>query len=446
LFCKLFDFIGRLICKVCSLFAKCNPFETSIVVSWIKGSKAKCLVTLPGLFGAFFFVMYVIPHDYWNNGYGMIAAIGFVFLFLVECAYEKREFFKPKKLGFAFYLFVFCCALSIPFSYDIKDSIRIFLILFTSFIFCWFVCAVYDDEEKLRTLLGFIYWALVLISIYAIAQRVFGLVKVNASYTDLTINAGVPGRVYATLDNPNNLSMYIVMFLPLACVYAGFAKKDLYKLLLCFPLVLPCVAMIMTYSRSGWIGLALSAIILVFCWNKALIPALGILGICALPFLPASVYTRLSTIGNKADTSTNHRLDIWKGLANLLTDDYFFATGIGLGPNALKRVYEFYSQGTAKIGVYNSQLHYIELILETGLLSLIAYIAYMLRYAGAAIKAVMGPKNQTKMIVAAGIASMLGLAFIGLVEYIWFYQRLMMAFFILLGIIIAAFRNINGEN
>ena len=77
---------------------------------------------------------------------------------------------------------------------------------------------------SLRRLLGFFYVSLLIVCIMGIAQRALGLVSVNASYTDASLNRGVPGRIYSSLDNPNNLSGFIQLFLPLAAAYAAGAS------------------------------------------------------------------------------------------------------------------------------------------------------------------------------------------------------------------------------
>ena len=42
------------------------------------------------------------------------------------------------------------------------------------------------------------------VGLYAILQRIKG-VPVNPAQTDLSVNVGMPGRVYSTMENPNNL-------------------------------------------------------------------------------------------------------------------------------------------------------------------------------------------------------------------------------------------------
>ena len=49
---------------------------------------------------------------------------------------------------------------------------------------------------------------------YGIVQRIQG-VKVNPSYVDLKVNAGMPGRVFSIFDNPNTFAQVLLLLLPL---------------------------------------------------------------------------------------------------------------------------------------------------------------------------------------------------------------------------------------
>ncbi len=149
-----------------------------------------------------------------------------------------------------------------------SDSIRILLFFIAAFIFTYVIAADISDEKRLVKLLAFIYAAVILTSLYAIIQRKFGLVYVSASFTDLKLNTGIPSRVTSTLDNPNNFSEFLVLFMPLCAAFAGTRKKQLSCVVLLIGLALPAVALIMTYSRSGWISLMLAAFVYIWLRNK----------------------------------------------------------------------------------------------------------------------------------------------------------------------------------
>lgn len=419
----------------------------SAVCSWFAPAvRSSRILKFETLFGLFCCVMFIVPHKYWNNLYAVIAAVAFLALYLLLCGFGTRKLFYPDALGLGLALFALSCLLSMLFSEDRMDSLRILLFFFAAFLFCWLIVGTCRTPASLRRLLAFFYAALLLVSIMGIAQRALGLVSVNASYTDASLNHGVPGRIYSTLDNPNNLSGFIQLFLPLSAAYAAGAKKPWRRVLLALGLVFPLAAMLMTYARAGWISILLAAAVFTYCCNRRLIPLLAVLALLCVPFLPASVLTRLATIGSTRDTSTIHRLDIWTGVLSLLGDKGYWLTGIGLGPKTFQEVYSFYAVGIATTGAYHSQMLYLELVLEMGILGFVSFLWAMLKYAGRIGRDIPRAEDRTvRFVLIAALSTFSALALSSLVEYLWFYQRCIFAFFLFFGIAIAACRISENE-
>lgn len=72
-----------------------------------------------------------------------------------------------------------------------------------------------EKPEHLMRLAGCVVAAMVVISLVGIQQGIEG-VPVNASYTDMFANQGMPGRVYSWYENPNTFAQVLVMLMPLA--------------------------------------------------------------------------------------------------------------------------------------------------------------------------------------------------------------------------------------
>ena len=398
------------------------------------------------LFGLFLCVSFAVPHEKWNNLYMVGGTLVFFLVSFLLWGMRREKPMEPHRLGLWFWLFALACVISVLFSANRKDSIRVLLFFLTSFLLCYLIASRFAEPEKLRGLLYFMYVSLVVVGAWGVVQHVFNLVAVNPSFTDVALNKGVPGRVISTLDNPNNLAEFILMFLPLGAALAGSEKRTWLRWLLAGGLVLPMLSMVWTYSRAGWIAMALAVLIFVWCCNKRLIPAFLLLAILAVPFLPDSILVRLSTIGNPADSSASHRVDLWRGVLSLLGSRLYWLTGIGIGPKTFAAVYPEFAVGKAVIGAYHSQMHYLELDLEMGLLGLVSFLALMLKAAGRVGRDSSSPGTQKGLISIACCASLAALAVEGLVEYIWFYQRCMFAFFIFLGILIANQRTAERKN
>ena len=426
----------------------CRLGRGSVVLSALgRAGGSSRLLRYEVLLPLFCAIMFAVPHDNWNNLWAVIAAAVFLVLYLFRCALGRRELVYPDVLGPGFALFFVAALLSLMFSSDPADSTRILVLFLGAFVLCWLVAVNFDEPGALRTMMGLLYVSLLGVSAYGVAQRVLGLVEVNRFITDMELNAGVPGRVYSTLDNPNNLSGFIQLFLPLGGAFAATAKRGWQRRVLALGLLLPVVAMVMTYSRAGWLSVMMAAAVFVYYREKKVVPALLVLLALALPLLPSSVLTRLGTITDSRDTSRTHRQAIWEGVLNLLTDKGYWFTGIGLGPEAFKDIYPNYAVYIGRSGAYQSQMLYLELDLEFGLAGFLAFFWMTFKFAGRVVRAIAsgGGSRENRLVLVAVLASLLGLAISSVVEYLWFYQRLIYAYFLYYGIGLAALRIAEGK-
>lgn len=399
------------------------------------------LVNYDFLFGAFCCGMFLVPHEYWNNAFALIGALVFLAFYLLQVAEGRRRGLAPDAPGLGLALLLLGCLLSMLFTPTRGSSLRILFYFITSLLLCYEVMAYCQDRQSLRRLLAFLYFATLAMSLMAIAQRALGLVHLNASFTDPTINEGVPGRVYGTVDNPNNLSGILQMFLPLSAAFAGGAKRGWKRTLLSLGLLIPALALLMTYSRSGWLAIMLAAAIWVFYRNKRLLPALAVLAVLAVPLLPHSVLTRFSTIFNNRDTSRDYRIRIWRGVLAMLRDRGYWITGIGMGPDAFQYVFRSYGVNLPLESVFHSQMLYLEIDMEVGIAAALGFFWMLLKLLGRSGRAICRPGDRReRLVLIAGVASVCALAVSAIVEYLWFYPRCMFAFFLFLGLIMAAVR------
>jgi O-antigen ligase len=209
--------------------------------------------------------------------------------------------------------------------------------------------------------------------------------------------------------------------------------------------------MIMTYSRSGWLSIALAFAVLLYFGDKRWIPLLVLAGILTIPFLPQSIVTRLASMVGGDDSSSKFRVYIWRGIFLLLLDHG--VTGIGLGPGSFSVVYDNYARAGAGSGVPHSHMLWTEMLVETGifgfLMCLWMFLGIVRRTAVGAVKARPGLRRLT---LCACLGAIVGISLTFFVEYVWFYPRDMFAFFLVCGIALgllkapdAAFRPAEAE-
>ena len=68
---------------------------------------------------------------------------------------------------------------------------------------------------------------------YGIFQNVVIGVGVNASFTDTSVNADMPGRVYSFYENPNALALLLLLTLPIIVALVFASRHWFSRILAC---------------------------------------------------------------------------------------------------------------------------------------------------------------------------------------------------------------------
>ena len=386
--------------------------------------------------GLFILVMLIAPHGRWNNAYGFLGALAVTAVFILTCCPTRPE----RRLEGAAYgpytfFFLICVFGALAYSLSTQASLRFFLFYTAAFLLAVLVRSSVDTLEQLRLVIALAIFGLVIAALYGCYQGYLG-VEVVASQQDMKVNADMPGRVYGFFDNPNNFAEILVMLIPLD-VGLLFSARGWRQRLLALAALVPCLgAIALTYSRSGWIGLVLAACVFIALLNWRLVPVMLVLGFFALPFLPATVYNRILTIGNMKDTSTRYRFAIYLAAGNLLED--YWLRGVGLGTDVLKEAFQHYPtmfDGNYPIHTHNN---YLEMWCELGLAGGVSYIAMLLYTLKSGLKQFCGSKNKRLRVMLAGsLGAFCGILVVSIAEYTWFYPRNMFIFWFLMGVIMA---------
>ncbi len=410
------------------------------VVAPITGSRlAREVARIPRynfawFYGLVFLVCYCCPGSLWRNQYGLLLSFALFGAMVLE-GWNREEYpLRVRDLGLWFVAFVFAAALAVVNAADRGEAIRVFCFYLTAFLFCVSAVGTVTNRGRLMAILGFVYAALVLTGCNAILQRIQG-VEVSASLTDLTMNAGMPGRVYSTLENPNNYAEFIVLTFPVSLIFCANIVDRPLKTLALGSLVIPVAALLMTYSRSGWVSFALAAVVFLALYDKRLLPLVVVAAVLAVPVLPDSIFNRILTIGNTADSSNAYRLYIWDSALQMIRDHGL--AGIGLGPGNFTPLYADYCSPNASVAQHCHML-YLEVWLEMGVLGILSFLGMYLGTIRSAIRAAQKTDPLLRHVLIACVSSLVGVSFVGAAEYIWFYPRVMFAFFILIGITLAA--------
>ncbi len=431
---RIWQFILSIVKKLQNFTKKI--FDGSLSMWVFEALQKNGILAIDTFLALFVGMMFVVPHEMWNNLYAFIAALFFGAWTVMNMASGKLSGKSLKGVGVAIVVFVIAIVLGVLIAYDFSDAFRIALFMLASIIICYSVYASVDSRDKLIRFVGIVLAFVAIAAVMGIVQGIRG-VEVDLEFVDVTVNEGMPGRVYSTFANPNNFAELLILFLPFFAALFLSAKKVTSKIIVFLGLAAVLGALAMTYSRSCWVGFALATVIFVCLYDKRLIIPLIFVVIAAVPFLPETIMNRIFTIGSMEDSSNSYRLFIWESCLNMMRD--YGITGIGLGPESFRTIYPGYASPVA-ITAPHSHMLYMEIVIEMGILGAVGFFAYVFGTVKKAAGAMRHMTKELKTFAVAGIAALGGIAFVCCAEYIWFYPRVMFAFWVVPGLLMATTR------
>ena len=435
--CRLLTFLLNLpVALLHWLYRKLRPvFDASFFANLAFGMGEQ----VPIAAGWLMLVIMNIPYERWNNGYSLM---GYTLLFLLAMAGGmRRRSLRMDAVSVGPYAvcFLFAVCLSWPLSMYPDQSFRFLYYHFSCALCVILVVSTVERAEQLERLASFGCLGMAGTAVYAVIQRIQG-VEVSSSTVDLSLNVNMPGRVYSFYENSNAYAEMLLLLIPVAIALLFGARAKRYRLIGLFSALLGCAAILMTYSRASWIGLAAAAVVFVFLWNRKLLPACIVLGLACIPFLPASILNRILTIFNPNDSSTSSRIPLYEAALRMVKQSP--VTGAGLGTAAVKQAitdYGFYYGSAPYTHAHNI---YLQVWLETGALGLAAFIAAMYNALKRGAKVALLPhcSRPVRMVTLGAVSGLAGSLVCGLADYLWTYPRVMLIFWFTVALLLAGVR------
>lgn len=267
-----------------------------------------------------------------------------------------RYFGKKDKLSFenSFYLLFFYgmfVGMSALFSqykrwvvcgtYELFEPVWVVLIYM---VICYYTYHFVQKEKQVVTVLrwaGIGILAVTLIGTFQYFQLDFFKTSLgkhliaNPSYWDnldkLTITMA-PGQVYTTLYNPNFLSFYFGMVVPLVACLIVAAKKPLHRIFLIIVEILALICLRGSQSDSGWLAIGIGAVVVigVLLSRSKKTAVMGIVGGIAGLAAVAAVCAA-TPLGNRLSTTIagTYHMEERAGLRDIETNDDEVVLDIG---------------------------------------------------------------------------------------------------------------------
>ena len=358
----------------------------------------------------------------------MLLAVIVVFTFLSR----KLE---TGRFTVVLFLFMFVNFFAAFTSFTVRESIEI-AILVSVFISVSILVPVFANK---REAIGLCIAAFLC---GAALAGLVGLYQYLAGYTagawiDEVLQAYITFRVFSTFENANMYGIYLLLAIPMAMLGVVYFARPWAKMLCAALSLLLVINLFVTYSRGSYVALAFIIGVVVFLMEKRFVvlflPALA----ASFFVLPQSVVVRIQSIINFQDTSTVFRLNIWEGTIRTIRD--FWITGIGQGSEAFTLVYSFYALAATQIA--HSHNLFFQIALELGVVGLLVFIALLSCYFRVMANFYVKAKCiKNKFMAAIFIATPMGIMLQGLFDHVFFNYRVLLSFFIFLGIGIAGSR------
>jgi O-antigen ligase len=402
--------------------------------------KPASALTVP-LLGLTLCVLFSVPYDNWNNYYALYMSGAVILLMFLS----RDRWVSFGHIGFWPVIFALLIFGSAFWSRNTSESLRFFVFALICVLAVIACVSTLNSEKRMMTMMLFIALGLLISCGYGIYQNIQGI-EPNPHYTDLTANANMPGRVYSFFDNPNSFANIPVLFSPLMLALVIYSPKLRQKLLFALIFAISTMCLLMTYTRGAWLAWAFSLFILVLMWRPKLAPWLVVFGIACVPLLPASIFDRIMTIFT-SDSSMKSRGPIYMAILRLIKRNA--ALGVGLGSTTLREVVvkdNFYTGSAYFVHGHNLLL---QLWGESGIFALVSWFFAMFFPIKKALRAGARKADDKSMIargVSAGaVAGLIGSIIFGLTDYIWSYPRIMIMYWFLFGIMLAAVKLRAGE-
>lgn len=339
--------------------------------------------------------------------------------------------------------FVVVCILSVIHSRIFAQSLRGF---FTKTME-WFV--VYFLVIEGFTSRKHVLWALGIYIFTAFSTGIDSLIQYYITGKDIFLGHVLTSRgATAAFDHANGLAAYLCFAIPISfsLLFFKFKKTALRVLFLVVFLVL-VLSFILTFSRSGWLAMALTILVVIWRLEKKTISWLMLLIFLSsfLTWYLVSKNTEQQCRFQFADTrgAARWRLELWESSFKMIKDHPV----LGHGLNTFMELFQAYRRKFGgRYDFYHSYAHncYLQVWAETGIFGLIGFLSILFGLFRAAFRFVLKEsQNQPKELI-----TILGGLTVGAIAFlthsffdVQFYSlQLSIYFWVMAGIMVAICR------
>lgn len=334
---------------------------------------------------AFTFILFISPQSYLEFlaplRLALLTAAAAVMAYLYDRLVHGRPVLVPASENVLIAGLLGWAVLTLPFSYWAGGSVDVLLGMYIkTLVVFWLLSHVINTVPRLQTII----WALSLMALPLALTALANFIQGN--YVNTGSGARIIGYQAPLTGNPNDLALTLNIILPLTVgLFLGVRRPALRAVLLTC-IGLEAVAVIATYSRAGFLTLAV--IFALYLWASVrrgrvqwIFPAL-LLALAAQVLMPTDYVARLGTITAIESDPTGSAQARWQD--TMAAVKYVFShpiigAGLGMDELALNEM-----RGATWSEVHNVYLQYAVDLGLPGLLLFVFLLRASLKSAGRA--------------------------------------------------------------
>ncbi len=291
------------------------------------------------------------------------------------------------------------CVVSLAFGLNLRDG-SIFIAIFALTIL-WHAHIVryYEHPGIART----IWWSYLISGTLASAAAVAMVLTRHPAQLYSIAN----GRAVGTFVLPGELAGYLLFFIPIAYALARVAEGPALRAAAGIACGSGAVALILSFSRTGWGGLAAGIGFLVAVRSRRG----GLVRGGAI--VTAAVVIVLLLFNQHHNPSENYtRLSIWQAALGAI--DRFPLTGVG--PFGFSKIYPFVRVPGGDATAFHAHSLYLTFFAELGIIGLLAFLWTMLNFARQLRERLHGAEPAASLLSLAVAAGVVGALVQGLID------------------------------
>ena len=286
---------------------------------------------------------------------------------------SRRTYFWRQPLFWPFLVFTLLSVTSLAYTISAADTFREVVRIVSIFLIFLLAGAMVTTRTKFYLFLRAVMWSAIIPLAVGFYQL---LTRTGLNYGELD------NRIYGTLVHPNAFALYLALILGVGLTYWISHKQRLNKWLL-VGLIAAAIELLLTFTRGGWIGLAIILIILGIRYYRKLVIKLGIIALLIVVLSP--IITRLVfnyfdydlsrnqivrrlTVDSDSESSMDWRLKLWTEMSRKISDKPIQGYGLGAFPILREQYVKGFFEST------EAHNDYLRLVIELGILGLGSYL------------------------------------------------------------------------